>query len=74
MEAAVLWQRSEGRTRVFQGEDPDVILAEVNAKIAEAREQFKGKLERLLAWAKGEGGQPPDSSASSSGSGQPHSD
>jgi hypothetical protein len=44
-------QRTEGRTRVVAGEDPEVIRAETEAGINEARQRLHGKLVSLLRWA-----------------------
>jgi hypothetical protein len=56
--AIMLWDRTEGRARVFRGEAIDVICAEVATKIAEEMEAFRGKLVRLLAWTKESGRSP----------------
>jgi hypothetical protein len=50
-QAVLLWQRTEGCLRVIQGEEPDVIRQETEARIDAARTVFHGKLRSLLDWA-----------------------
>ncbi len=54
-QSAIDWQRTEGRDRVLLGEDPDVILAEVELCVGEARKRLKGRLEKLLETAAAKG-------------------
>src|SRR4051794_4970455 len=48
---ALRWQKTEGRLRVTQGEEPDAIRRETERRIEEARARLRGVLRGLLAWA-----------------------
>ena len=54
-QAILEWHRREGRALAFQGGDPESVRQQVEELLAAARERLRGRLARLLAWAKESG-------------------
>jgi hypothetical protein len=49
------YQRHEGRALAFRGLDSEPVRQETDKRLAAARERLRGRLVRLLAWAKDSG-------------------
>ena len=54
-ESVLRWQRTEGRSLVLAGEEPDRVREQVEARIEQGRLQLREKLVHLLEWARGSG-------------------
>ena len=52
LDAALAYQRMVGGLLAFMGEDTDNVRVETERRIAEAKDVLRGKLTRLLAWAR----------------------
>ena len=49
------WHRRQGRLRVLGGEDPDGVRREAEEGLEAARGTLRGRLSRLMTWARESG-------------------
>jgi hypothetical protein len=54
-QAILAYQRREGRALAFQGLDPEPVRREAERRLTAARERLRGRLVRLLVWARNSG-------------------